>query len=1169
MLYLFHNLISRGFPLLLGVFSSALIIAAPVPLTIPNAGFESPVVASGGSTTSINGWTRDSASGTNSGLIHEASTNLNEAKEGEQWLFLNQGRSVGTQIGATSDTVFQNGGADRLFVGFWLTTIQNSEANAIDLSVSLYASNSTTWEGGALISSKRIQDLTNDNRSDPNSYLDSFAVLALEQATAQAAGTHYWIVFQNNLSGVAGTGMATIDEVIVNVASPPPTRTLNNPNILFALQDDMGFGDASFMNSNSKIQTPYLDSMAAQGMAFFDAHSTATVCGPSRVAILTGTAPDKLGVNGNIPFGRFGPPGLDHEEITIADLCVSAGYDTAVVGKWGIASYWPDRRADGETANLNDSNAPSILDFSKPVENAERFGFSYRYIYDEKRPFIQRETASFEGDATPYGWHENGFADREILAHSQNELHESYLRAITNKSLRYIQVKAGLRLSSDEDFRLNNSLDATADPFFLHYLTHAPHTPIVPADQFIGSSQAGLYGDFVVNLDYSLGRLMEVLDECEMTNDTLLVFTSDNGPENTAYARITNSDHLSMGPLRGLKRDLYEGGHRVPMVVRWPAAVAAGSTTNALVSLCDWYATVGAIIGQVPPDTSGLDSMNILPVLKGEAEQVRGLLLQDTAIQSNPRAIRSGPWMYIDAPTGRLNVTPADYESSLGVIDAPGNELFNIAGSLLELYNLIEIDPDQAVAMKTLFDANWPAGQRSTPPFSAQGDSDGDGYSDFFEDVHELDKMDATDVDLDVDGDGLTAVEEVLIGSDPLLYDSDGDTLADGVEAVLVTEFPPTQLSDATLSDSNLDGSADLFGDSDADGISDVYEQALTGSLDILDGGNQDSDNDGISDFNEFFSGTDATDPESRFQITGVLEEATFNEVVWNSVPQRLYNVYQSEDLMIWNLVEADLLSEGFQTQIADPFQPLDRSFYRVEVKGPEGVTPPLAPITLLNDDFDDGDPATNSSGEGNGFALYANAGSAHPIVEANGVISVTAINEGTIENVGIVSIDKIGLSDASAQQVEVTWTVDSVGPLSANGLELSVLDSPSFRSGDTQHLWNLRFVGTTTGTEAMMVGNADGNDSNNDDQLSGNDFPTTGSWTRAQLQDGFSLTLVASESGWSFTTTGLGGFTGSGAWNESSFGSIFTNGFAAISAQNNNASISVDSLSWEVSPVN
>jgi len=200
-------------------------------------------------------------------------------------------------------------------------------------------------------------------------------------------------------------------------------------------------------------------------------------------------------------------------------------------------------------------------------------------------------------------------------------------------------------------------------------------------------------------------------------------------------------------------------------------------------------------------------------------------------------------------------------------------------------------------------------------------------------------------------------------------------------------------------------------------------------------------------------------------------------------------------------------------------------------------VTPPLAPITLLNDDFDDGDPATNSSGEGNGFALYANAGSAHPIVEANGVISVTAINEGTIENVGIVSIDKIGLSDASAQQVEVTWTVDSVGPLSANGL--------------------------------MMVGNADGNDSNNDDQLSGNDFPTTGSWTRAQLQDGFSLTLVASESGWSFTTTGLGGFTGSGAWNESSFGSIFTNGFAAISAQNNNASISVDSLSWEVSPVN
>ena len=153
-------------------------------MSIPNAGFESPVVANGGNTTSIDGWTRDSVAGTNSGLIHEASANLNEAKAGEQWLFLNQGRSVGTPIGTTSDAVFQNGGADRLFVGFWLTTIQNSEANVVDLSVSLYAANSTTtWEGGTLISSKRIEDLTNDNRSDPNSYLDSFAAVSYTHLT--------------------------------------------------------------------------------------------------------------------------------------------------------------------------------------------------------------------------------------------------------------------------------------------------------------------------------------------------------------------------------------------------------------------------------------------------------------------------------------------------------------------------------------------------------------------------------------------------------------------------------------------------------------------------------------------------------------------------------------------------------------------------------------------------------------------------------------------------------------------------------------------------------------------------------------------------------------------------------------------------------------------------
>ena len=148
---------------------------------------------------------------------------------------------------------------------------------------------------------------------------------------------------------------------------------------------------------------------------------------------------------------------------------------------------------------------------------------------------------------------------------------------------------------------------------------------------------------------------MRAIDEAGIGQNTLIVFSSDNGPEVDAYRRAQAENHFSMGPLRGVKRDLYEGGHRVPMVVRWPAMVKPGSVSRALVNLTDWYATIAAITGQTPAYTSGRDSMNILPLLQGKAEEVRGLMLQDTAVGRNTRGIRVGPWMYINAESGEMN----------------------------------------------------------------------------------------------------------------------------------------------------------------------------------------------------------------------------------------------------------------------------------------------------------------------------------------------------------------------------------------------------------------------------------------------------------------------------------------------------------------------------------
>jgi arylsulfatase A len=727
-------------PFLMPFVPSLALAAEPTPVHINNPGFEQQALEAGEQSERIDGWRQSPQSKAGSGVIHDGANHINAAKDGRQWAFLRPQHAIAQVIGWTDAKEFDDQHADRLFVGLTVSSIQDDASNEVSVSMSLYAADSRlTWTDGTLISSCQITDHSNDRRGDPNSYLDAYAVLELDNQKARRAGTHYWLVLENTLSGSGELGATTIDQVEAFAASPPPAD-LELPNIVIVFQDDMGYGDASFMNPESKISTPNLDRLARQGMRFLDAHSPATICGPSRVGLLTGTLPDKLGVHGNFVQGgkgRLGPPTLPAGTPTLATLCRAAGYDTAVLGKWGIPSNWDARRRDGVDVELSAKNANEIIDFAKPLQNADIFGFAYRYIYDEHRPFLSGETAPYEGTERPYGWHENGFAVRDILAHSADALHESYLRAITDRSVRYIQTKAGLRPASGSQFRVRGR---TETPFYLHYLTHAPHLPLVPAAQFVGSSQAGLYGDFVVNLDYSLGRLMNALEDCGVAHNTLIVFSSDNGPEHYAYHRAEKENHFSMGPLRGLKRDLYEGGHRVPTVARWPAVIKPGSVSQALISLTDWYATIAAITEQSPDDSTGLDSMNLLPVLKGEAKQVRGLLLQDTAVGANHRAIRIGSWVYIDAESGEMNRNrePEWFRELRGVVDVEGKELFNLTDDLGQGRNLIGSHSEQAERMASVLQARWKPNVRSTPPFSQQGDSDRNGYSDFYEEFDHL-----------------------------------------------------------------------------------------------------------------------------------------------------------------------------------------------------------------------------------------------------------------------------------------------------------------------------------------------------------------------------------------------------------------------------------------------
>lgn len=238
-------------------------------------------------------------------------------------------------------------------------------------------------------------------------------------------------------------------------------------------------------------------------------------------------------------------------------------------------------------------------------------------------------------------------------------------------------------------------------PFFLYFPFTSPHAPIVPAQEFSGRSQAGGYGDFVVQTDETVGRVLAALEKHGFADNTLVIFSSDNGPERYAYDRIRNSGHRSMGPLRGLKRDIWEGGHRVPFVIRWPGTVPAGKVSDGLISQIDLYATIAAIVGAEIPDGSAEDSYNQLALWNGSGLTARDTLVHNT----NPRgyALRHGDWVLIDAQSGRVSAVPAWFNEANGYSgnSLPG-ELYNLRDDLAQKTNLFAERPEKVAELKAL-----------------------------------------------------------------------------------------------------------------------------------------------------------------------------------------------------------------------------------------------------------------------------------------------------------------------------------------------------------------------------------------------------------------------------------------------------------------------------------
>lgn len=456
------------------------------------------------------------------------------------------------------------------------------------------------------------------------------------------------------------------------------------PNVVIIYADDMGFGDLHCQNPDSKIPTPNLDQLASEGMRFTDAHSSSGICSPSRYALLTGQYHWRRTHN---IVNSFGKPMFRPTDVTLPQVLKSNGYTTACVGKWHLGWDWEF------------NNAPSAV--------VEQWGRTQKYYLPEDVKLngvisggpLSRGFDYYFGDGTinfpPYAWIEN---DRFPKIPT-----ESMTPDVGNLSTKEgeWEFRPGPKMKNWDPYKVLPTLTKKSiewigkqkmgQPFFLYFALPSPHAPIIPNDEFIGKSQAGGYGDYMFQTDWVAGQVLKALKENGFDKNTIVIFTSDNGPEKYAFARAENYDHYSMGNFRGLKRDVWEGGHHVPFIVKWPGKIKAGSVSDVLISQIDIMATLAYATNAVMPESAAPDSYNALPVWTGQDVDtpIRGQLVHNTF--KGHWGIRVGKWLYINKPTGEVSKMPESFKKLRAYVD------FETIGLLFDM----EKDPEQRL---NLFD---------------------------------------------------------------------------------------------------------------------------------------------------------------------------------------------------------------------------------------------------------------------------------------------------------------------------------------------------------------------------------------------------------------------------------------------------------------------------------
>jgi arylsulfatase A len=469
----------------------------------------------------------------------------------------------------------------------------------------------------------------------------------------------------------------------------PAAENPRKPNIVLILADDLGYGDPQCYNKDSKAPTPSLDRLAAQSMRFTDAHTPCAVCTPTRYGLLTGRYCWRTSLKRGVLTG-YSPLLIEPKRVTLASLLKQHGYVTAGIGKWHLGL--------GDAAKT---------DFGKPLRPGPcSVGFDWYfgipasldmppYVFIENDGVTEAPSETI-ADSAMRRKGGGGFWRRGAIA--PHFKHVDVLPAITEKAIAFVRSHA--ERGSENAPSGSHAPRGSQKPFFLYLALTAPHTPWMPTAEFRGKSKAGYYGDFVTQVDAGVGRVLQSLEDAKLSDNTLLIFTSDNGahwlPED-----IEKWGHRANGDLRGQKADIWEGGHRVPLLARWPGHIAAGSTSKELICLTDVLATVAAVIGAKLTDDVGEDSYNILPALRGDKldKPIREAIVHSSG--DGTLAIRQGPWKLALALGSHGFSAPRDIKPKPG--EAQG-QLYNLDDDPREQHNLWLEKPEMVKRLTALLE---------------------------------------------------------------------------------------------------------------------------------------------------------------------------------------------------------------------------------------------------------------------------------------------------------------------------------------------------------------------------------------------------------------------------------------------------------------------------------